>query len=179
MFGCLCPDSTKSGTPLLCRKAGQTGCGSCFQASAGILPQSSKLSSFGFVSRLKQLSQTVTGHNSQNVPPTPCIWPRKGGARRPRLRPLSLNRSTFNTGRTHCFQMLQQLLKVKNLTEKCYWPFCITQRKLETNQKNIIQRNHMRCTTPYCLKFLNCCIVSRPRTQTFMQQHFPAKTPEK
>ena len=47
------PNSTKSGTPLLLRKAGQTGCGSCFQASAGILSQPPKSSSFGFQGKRK------------------------------------------------------------------------------------------------------------------------------
>ena len=43
----------------------------------------------------------VTTHH---VPPGLCIWPRKGGARRPHLRPLSMHRSTFKTLRIPCLR---------------------------------------------------------------------------
>ena len=70
----------------------------CFQASAGILSQSPKLSSFRVQD--KRSSQRQSHVTTQNVPPALRIWPRKGGARRPHLRPLSVHRSTFKTGRT-------------------------------------------------------------------------------
>ena len=73
---------------------------SCFQATAGISLQSSNLRSFRFQD--KRSSQRQSHVTTQNVPPALRIWPRKQGARRPHLRPC-LNRSTFKTGRSHCF----------------------------------------------------------------------------
>ena len=105
---------------------------SCFHASAGILSHQSKLRSFRFQD--KRSSQRPSHVTTQNVPPALRIWPRKGGARRPHLRPLCPDWSTFKTGRT------QSAFRCWNIFSK--WQSdskvscCITQWKFETTQQN-------------------------------------------
>ena len=104
----------------------------CFQASAGILSHQSKSRSFRFQD--KRSSQRQSHVTTQNVPPALRIWPRKGGARRPHLRPLCLNRSTFKTGRTQSAFRCWNIFSKWNSDSKV--SCCITQWKFETTQQN-------------------------------------------
>ena len=114
---------------------------------------------------LKDSRMNESHVTSQNVPPALRIWPRKGGARRPLLRPLCPDRSTLKT------------FAEWNPTTECHLRFCI-----RDNPKNIIRRNHTRCRRSrqsqlravWSFSTLPKCNFQE--LKPIVQQHFPAKT---
>ena len=173
------PNSTKSGAPSLFCKAGQTGCGSCSQASAGILSQPPKLSSFGFQGKRnsqRQPHEWVARHNTECSSSAAHLAQERRSTAAPSAPSVCAPKHLQNRENSVLLDV-ETSSQSENLTAKCDQTIWITQWKLVTTNRYIIGSRQSQFATVW--SFSTSAKSQDHELKPIVQQHFPAKTPFK